>query len=43
VVGDREAESGAVSVRAHRGGDAGSEPVATFAHRVMDESKTRSP
>ena len=31
VVGDRESESGEVSVRAHRGGDAGAEPVAAFA------------
>jgi threonyl-tRNA synthetase len=42
VVGDREADSGEVSVRAHRGGDTGSEPVAAFAHRVVNESKTRS-
>jgi threonyl-tRNA synthetase len=42
VVGDRESESREVSVRAHRGGDAGGEPVATFAQRVMNESRTRS-
>jgi threonyl-tRNA synthetase len=45
VVGDRESESGEVSVRVHgsgRPGDAGAEPVAAFAQRVVDESKTRS-
>ena len=42
VVGDRESESGEVSVRAHRGGDAGAEPVAAFAQRVVNESRTRS-
>jgi threonyl-tRNA synthetase len=45
VVGDRESESGEVSVRVHgsgRPGDAGAEPVAAFAQRVVNESKTRS-
>jgi threonyl-tRNA synthetase len=42
VVGDRESDSGEVSVRAHRGGDAGAEPVAAFAQRVVNESRTRS-
>jgi threonyl-tRNA synthetase len=42
VVGDREADSGEVSVRAHRGGDTGSESVAAFADRVVKESKSRS-
>src|SRR3984885_1296000 len=42
VVGDRESESGEVSVRAHRAGDAGAEPVAAFAQRVADESRNRS-
>jgi threonyl-tRNA synthetase len=42
VVGDRESESGEVSVRAHRDGDAGAESVAAFAERVVSESKTRS-
>jgi len=42
VVGDRESEGGEVSVRSHRGGDAGAEPVATFAERVVKESRTRS-
>ena len=44
VVGDREADSGEVSVRAHGQGphppDAGSEPVASFAQRVVNRSKT---
>jgi threonyl-tRNA synthetase len=42
VVGDRESEGGEVSVRSHRGGDAGAEPVAAFAQRVVKESRTRS-
>jgi threonyl-tRNA synthetase len=42
VVGDRESESGEVSVRAHHGGDAGAEPVAAFAQRVVNESRTLS-
>jgi threonyl-tRNA synthetase len=45
VVGDRESESGEVSVRVHgsgRPGDVGAEPVAAFAQRVVNESKTRS-
>ena len=42
VVGDRESDSGEVSVRAHRDGDAGAEPVAAFVERVVNESKTRS-
>jgi threonyl-tRNA synthetase len=41
VVGDREVESGEVSVRAHRGGDTGSEPVAAFADRVSREATDR--
>jgi threonyl-tRNA synthetase len=38
VVGDREVEAGEVSVRAHRSGDTGSEPVAAFAERVSREA-----
>jgi threonyl-tRNA synthetase len=41
VVGDREADSGEVSVRRHRGGDTGSEPVDVFAQRVVNEMRTR--
>jgi threonyl-tRNA synthetase len=41
VVGDREAESGEVSVREHRGGDTGSVPAAAFAERIMNESRKR--
>jgi threonyl-tRNA synthetase len=42
VVGDREEESGEVSVREHRAGDTGSLPVQEFAQRVqfMTESRT---
>ena len=42
VVGDREADSGEVSVRAHRGGDTGSEAVAAFAQRLVNESRNRA-
>jgi threonyl-tRNA synthetase len=42
VVGDREVEAGAVSVRAHRGGDTGAEPVSAFAERVLGETRTRA-
>jgi threonyl-tRNA synthetase len=41
VVGDREVEGGAVSVRAHGGGNTGSEPVAAFAERVVREADNR--
>ena len=42
VVGDREAERDEVSVREHRGGDAGAAPVQGFAQRLADESRSRS-
>jgi threonyl-tRNA synthetase len=42
VVGDRERDAGEVSVREHRGGDTGSETVAAFAERLVDESRTRA-
>jgi threonyl-tRNA synthetase len=42
VVGDREAERDEVSVREHRGGDAGAVPVQAFAQRLAEESKARS-
>jgi threonyl-tRNA synthetase len=41
VVGDREAEEGTVSVRRHREGDLGSEPVADFARRVAAQVTER--
>ncbi len=41
VVGDREQESGEVSVRAHRDGDAGSEPLEAFVERLQSEVHTR--
>src|SRR3954449_13421723 len=37
VVGDREAESGTVSVRRHKEGDIGAQSVEEFAARVADE------
>jgi threonyl-tRNA synthetase len=42
VVGDREAERDEVSVREHRGGDAGATPVQAFAQRLAEESRSRS-
>jgi threonyl-tRNA synthetase len=42
VVGDREAERDEVSVREHRGGDAGAVPVRAFAQRLAEESTARS-
>jgi threonyl-tRNA synthetase len=42
VVGDREQESGEVSVREHRAGDTGSLPIAEFAERVRFMTKTRA-
>ena len=39
VVGDREQEAGAVSVRSHDDGDLGAMPVAEFAARVEAESE----
>jgi threonyl-tRNA synthetase len=42
VVGDREVEAGEVSVRAHRSGDTGSEPIAAFAARVTREASDRA-
>jgi threonyl-tRNA synthetase len=42
VVGDREAERDEVSVREHRGGDAGAMPVQAFAQRLAEESRSRS-
>jgi len=42
VVGDREAQDGAVAVRRHREGDLGSLAVDAFAARVRDETSRRS-
>jgi threonyl-tRNA synthetase len=42
VVGDREAERDEVSVREHRGGDAGAMPVQAFTQRLAEESRSRS-
>jgi threonyl-tRNA synthetase len=42
IVGDREAERSEVSVREHRGGDAGAVSVEEFAQRVLEETKSRS-
>jgi len=41
VVGDREAESGAVSVREHRVGDSGSMPVAELVAMLAEKSARR--
>lgn len=42
VVGDREAQDGAVAVRRHREGDLGTLDVEAFAARVRDETARRS-
>jgi threonyl-tRNA synthetase len=42
VVGDREAESGTVSVREHGGEDAGSLPVAELAQRIREQVAARA-
>ncbi|MBA2342227.1 MAG: threonine--tRNA ligase [Thermoleophilaceae bacterium] len=42
VVGDQEAEAGAVAVRRHGEGDEGSVPVAEFAERVSAQVEQRS-
>jgi threonyl-tRNA synthetase len=42
VLGDREAEEGAVAVRRHGDGDLGTMPVADFVARVVEESRTRA-
>jgi threonyl-tRNA synthetase len=43
VVGDREAEEGTVSVRRHREGDAGAEPIAAVASRLAADAAARAP
>ena len=43
VVGDREAESGEVSLREHRAGDTGAAAVAAFAERVVAQSPIETP
>jgi len=42
VVGDREAESGAVALRQHGTGDAGTVPIEDFIERVLAQSAARS-
>jgi threonyl-tRNA synthetase len=42
VVGDREAQAGAVAVRHRRGGDLGVMTVQAFAERVSQETTTRA-
>jgi threonyl-tRNA synthetase len=42
VVGDREQESGVVSVREHRRGDEGSASVSDFVSRVREKTENRS-
>jgi threonyl-tRNA synthetase len=43
VLGDREAEEGTVSVRRHREGDQGAEPVDVLAERLAAETAERRP
>ena len=42
VVGDREQETGVVSVREHKAGDTGSETIEQFSERVSELVKSRS-
>jgi len=42
IVGDREQEGGQVSIREHRGGDAGASSVEAFAQRVQELARNRS-
>jgi threonyl-tRNA synthetase len=42
VVGDREQETGVVSVREHKAGDTGSETIEQFSQRVSELVKSRS-
>jgi len=43
VVGDREAEADAVSVRLRSGEDLGAQPVADVVARILEESARRPP
>jgi len=42
VVGDREAEAGAVAVRTRTGEDLGAMPLEDFIARITDEIKTKA-
>ena len=42
VIGDREAESGAVAVRTRSGEDLGAMPLDAFIERITGEIKSRS-
>ena len=42
IVGDKEAESGQVSVRSHKDGDKGSMAVEQFVTEVQEEIRTRA-
>ena len=42
VIGDREAESGAVAVRTRGGEDLGAMPLDGFIERIIGEIKSRS-
>ena len=42
VIGDKEAEAGAVAVRTRAGGDKGAMPLDEFAAMIMEQIKTRS-
>jgi threonyl-tRNA synthetase len=42
VVGDREQETGAVALREHGGGDAGSMPTGELAQRIREQTRARS-
>ena len=42
VVGDKEAESGTVSLRSRKAGDEGSLPIGEFISRIREEIDSRS-
>ena len=42
VIGDKEAESGAVAVRSRKDGDLGTMPVDAFAERIVEEIRTKA-
>lgn len=42
VIGDKEAEAGAVAVRTRAGGDKGAMPLDEFTAMIMEQIKTRS-
>ena len=42
VIGDKEAESGAVAVRSRKDGDLGTMPVDAFADKIVEEIRAKA-